>query len=151
MPDGHAEHHQRSRKERDVRRRLPAGRDAVEMVEDGSGGGEAAEPDDGQGERIGAPQGGRCADRDSEEEDRDRPGQLGGGEVGERHDAEPTTGRLRHSEAMSAVLPLAHLGHWYLWIPYIIPVIVVLAASLHAFRQQRREDRDTETPGESRP
>jgi hypothetical protein len=43
---------------------------------------------------------------------------------------------------MSAALPLAHLGHWYLWIPYVIPVVVVLAASLHAFRQQRREDRE---------
>jgi hypothetical protein len=43
---------------------------------------------------------------------------------------------------MSAVLPLAHVGHWYLWIPYVIPVVVVLAASLHAFRQQRREDRE---------
>jgi cytochrome c-type biogenesis protein CcmH/NrfF len=37
---------------------------------------------------------------------------------------------------------LAHLGHWYLWIPYVIPVVIVLAASLHAFRQQRREDRE---------
>ena len=43
---------------------------------------------------------------------------------------------------MSAVIPLAHLGHWYLWIPYAIPVVVVLAASLNAFRQQRREDRE---------
>jgi hypothetical protein len=45
---------------------------------------------------------------------------------------------------MSAVLPLAHLGHWYLWIPYAIPVVIVLAASLHAFRQERREDRERE-------
>ncbi|MGA8217239.1 MAG: hypothetical protein WB771_01630 [Solirubrobacterales bacterium] len=52
---------------------------------------------------------------------------------------------------MNALLPLAHLGHWYLWIPYAIPVIVVLAASLHAFRQQRREDRDGEDVEESRP
>jgi hypothetical protein len=50
---------------------------------------------------------------------------------------------------MSA-LPLAHLGHWYLWIPYVIPVVVVLAASLHAFRQQRREDRDRESVEELR-
>jgi heme exporter protein D len=39
-------------------------------------------------------------------------------------------------------LPLAHLGHWYLWVPYAIPIIVVLAASIHALRQQRREDRE---------
>src|SRR5215208_6269966 len=43
---------------------------------------------------------------------------------------------------MSAALPLAHVGHWYLWIPYAIPVVIVLAASLHAFRQQRRENRE---------
>ena len=52
---------------------------------------------------------------------------------------------------MSADLPLAHLGHWYLWIPYVIPVIVVLAASLHAFRTQRREDRAGGSPEESGP
>jgi len=40
--------------------------------------------------------------------------------------------------------PLAHIGHWYLWVPYAIPVIVVLAASFHALRQQRREDRERE-------
>jgi hypothetical protein len=37
-------------------------------------------------------------------------------------------------------VPLAHLGHWYLWVPYAIPVVVVLGASVHALRQQRRED-----------
>jgi hypothetical protein len=45
---------------------------------------------------------------------------------------------------MSFGVPLAHLGHWYLWVPYAIPVIVVLAASFHALRQQRREDRERE-------
>jgi hypothetical protein len=52
---------------------------------------------------------------------------------------------------MSAVSLLAHLWHWYLWIPYAIPVVIVLAASLHAFRQQRREDREREQPEKSRP
>jgi hypothetical protein len=52
---------------------------------------------------------------------------------------------------MSAVSLLAHLGHWYLWIPYAIPVVIVLAASLHAFRQQRREDREREQLEKSRP
>jgi hypothetical protein len=42
---------------------------------------------------------------------------------------------------MSATPPLGHLGHWYLWVPYAIPVVIVLAASIRAFRQQRREDR----------
>jgi len=36
---------------------------------------------------------------------------------------------------------LAHVGHWYLWVPYLIPVLIVLGASYRAFRQQRREDR----------
>ena len=39
-------------------------------------------------------------------------------------------------------IPLAHVGHWYLWFPYMIPVVVVLAASFKAFRDQRREDRE---------
>ena len=52
---------------------------------------------------------------------------------------------------MSLEVPLAHLGHWYLWIPYVIPVVVVLAASLHAFRQQRREDRERDAAETSRP
>jgi len=51
---------------------------------------------------------------------------------------------------MSAVIPLAHVGHWYLWVPYAVPVVIVLAASFRAFRQQRSEDRErerTERPG----
>ena len=48
---------------------------------------------------------------------------------------------------MAFSVPLAHLGHWYLWVPYAIPVIIVLAASVHAFRQQRREDRERKRPG----
>ena len=50
---------------------------------------------------------------------------------------------------MTYPVPLAHLGHWYLWVPYAIPVIIVLAASIHAFRQQRREDRERERPGKT--
>jgi hypothetical protein len=38
-------------------------------------------------------------------------------------------------------LLLAHVGHWYLWVPYVVPVVIVLGASYRAFRQQRREDR----------
>jgi hypothetical protein len=36
---------------------------------------------------------------------------------------------------------MAHVGHWYLWVPYLIPVLIVLGASLRAFRKQRAEDR----------
>ena len=42
---------------------------------------------------------------------------------------------------MNAAIPLAHLGHWYLSLPYVVPVVIVLGASYRAFRQQRREDR----------
>ena len=42
---------------------------------------------------------------------------------------------------MSALPLIAHVGHWYLWVPYLIPVVIVLGASLRAFRQQRRENR----------
>jgi hypothetical protein len=47
--------------------------------------------------------------------------------------------------SVASVAPLAHLGHAYLWIPYEIPVLIVLAASFRAFAQQRREDRERET------
>jgi hypothetical protein len=46
---------------------------------------------------------------------------------------------------MTAVPLLAHVGHWYLWVPYVIPVAIVLAASYRAVRQQRREDRAEDT------
>ena len=42
---------------------------------------------------------------------------------------------------MTVMALLAHVGHWYLWVPYVIPVVVVLGASYLAFRQQRREGR----------
>jgi hypothetical protein len=50
---------------------------------------------------------------------------------------------------MNAVPTLAHLGHWYLWVPYLIPVLIVLGASYRAFRQQRREDRAQQQAGRS--
>jgi hypothetical protein len=50
---------------------------------------------------------------------------------------------------MTFAAPLGHLGHWYLWIPYVIPVVIVLAASIHAFRDQRREDRERDASGKS--
>jgi hypothetical protein len=42
---------------------------------------------------------------------------------------------------MSAISLIAHVGHWYFWVPYAIPVAIVLGASFRAFRQQRRDDR----------
>jgi hypothetical protein len=41
--------------------------------------------------------------------------------------------------------PLAHVGHWYTWVPYLIPVVIVLVASGRAVIHQRREERRRET------
>jgi hypothetical protein len=46
--------------------------------------------------------------------------------------------------AMSLAPMLAHVGHWYMWLLYAVPVLVVIAASLHALLDQRREDRRRE-------
>jgi hypothetical protein len=45
------------------------------------------------------------------------------------------------------VMPAVHLahaaaGHWYEWVPYLIPVVIVLFVSARAFIQQRRENRE---------
>jgi hypothetical protein len=33
---------------------------------------------------------------------------------------------------------LAHAGHWALWVLYLVPVIIVLAATARAFITERR-------------
>ena len=43
---------------------------------------------------------------------------------------------------MNFAPPLAHIGHWYMWILYLVPVLIVLAASIRAMVDQRREDRE---------
>jgi cytochrome c-type biogenesis protein CcmH/NrfF len=40
-------------------------------------------------------------------------------------------------------IPLAHAGNWLLWVLYLVPVIVVLGASVNAFMTQRRESRNS--------
>jgi hypothetical protein len=40
-------------------------------------------------------------------------------------------------------LPLAHAGHYLMWVLYLVPVVIVLAATLKAFLDQRREGRGT--------
>ena len=37
---------------------------------------------------------------------------------------------------------LAHVGHWATWVLYLVPVLIVLAASVHALLAQRRESRE---------
>jgi hypothetical protein len=38
-------------------------------------------------------------------------------------------------------LLLAHAGHWTLWVLYLVPVVIVLGATIKAFVDQRRDDR----------
>ena len=40
------------------------------------------------------------------------------------------------------LLPLAHVGHWAMWVLYLVPVVIVLAATVKAFLDQRREERE---------
>lgn len=39
------------------------------------------------------------------------------------------------------VPPLAHAGHWAMWVLYSVPVLIVLGATLSSYLAQRREDR----------
>jgi hypothetical protein len=38
------------------------------------------------------------------------------------------------------VLPIAHAGHWAIWILYAVPVIVVLGSIVAQLRRERRDD-----------
>jgi hypothetical protein len=49
---------------------------------------------------------------------------------------------------MSFLPLLAHVGHWWTWVIYAVPVLIVLAASAQALLQQRREDRERGTAGD---
>jgi hypothetical protein len=40
------------------------------------------------------------------------------------------------------VLPLAHAGHWALWILYAVPVLIVSAAIVRSMIAQRRASRE---------
>jgi ABC-type multidrug transport system permease subunit len=39
-------------------------------------------------------------------------------------------------------LPLAHIGHWWMWILYAVPALIVFAATVHSALAQRRARRD---------
>ena len=49
--------------------------------------------------------------------------------------------RERFAILLGVIPLLAHAGHWAMWVLYMIPVVIVLAASLNAFLAQRRENR----------
>jgi uncharacterized membrane protein (DUF2068 family) len=54
---------------------------------------------------------------------------------------------LTPAEGHALVIPLAHAGHWYEWVPFLIPVVIVLAVSIRALIQQRHEQRKREPGG----
>lgn len=41
-------------------------------------------------------------------------------------------------------IPLAHVGHWWLYVLYAVPVIIVLASVVTTTLRQRRSSRDEE-------
>jgi hypothetical protein len=45
------------------------------------------------------------------------------------------------------VLPLAHVGHYAIWILYVVPVLIVGAAIVKSFVSQRREFSDPPAGG----
>jgi len=36
-------------------------------------------------------------------------------------------------------IPLAHVGHWTIWVLYLVPVAIVLFATVRSYLEQRRE------------
>ena len=42
------------------------------------------------------------------------------------------------------LLPVAHAGHWALWILYAVPLIVVVASIVTSIRRERRRAADGE-------
>jgi hypothetical protein len=42
----------------------------------------------------------------------------------------------RHTDR---VLPIAHAGHWAIWILYAVPVLVVLGSIVVQLRRERRQ------------
>lgn len=44
------------------------------------------------------------------------------------------------------MLPIAHAGHWALWILYAVPLIVVIASIVNSTRRDRRGPDDAEGP-----
>jgi hypothetical protein len=45
------------------------------------------------------------------------------------------------------VLPLAHAGHYALWVLYVLPVLVVVGAIVRSAIAERRGDREDGKPG----
>lgn len=48
-------------------------------------------------------------------------------------------------------LLLAHVGHWYMWILYAFPALIVFGATLVSARSQRKAKRESAGGSSSRP
>ena len=44
--------------------------------------------------------------------------------------------------SLDVLLPLAHVGHWWTYILYAVPVIIVLGSVVNTMIKERRERRD---------
>jgi hypothetical protein len=42
------------------------------------------------------------------------------------------------------MLPLAHVGHYWIWVLYAVPILIVAAAIVKSMIAQRRWERDEE-------
>jgi len=49
-------------------------------------------------------------------------------------------------EAMSLLLPLAHLGHWYIQILFVAPVVIIVAVLSFQSRREKRQQQKKESP-----
>jgi hypothetical protein len=52
------------------------------------------------------------------------------------------------STAVAIALPLAHIGHWWTYILYAVPVIIVLASVVTTLIKERRGDSDHHDPSD---
>jgi hypothetical protein len=50
------------------------------------------------------------------------------------------------SAMLASALPLAHVGHWWTYILYAVPVIIVLASVVTTLIKERRGDSDNHDP-----
>ncbi len=48
--------------------------------------------------------------------------------------------RLRHTYPVPLIL--AHVGHWYMWILYAVPALIVLVATVGSALSQRKAKRE---------
>ena len=50
--------------------------------------------------------------------------------------------RDRPASVSQVMLPIAHAGHWALWVLYAVPLIIVLASIVNSLLRERRQRAD---------